>query len=199
MIYGSAAEKAAHWVDLVQKINRGDARAAEEFYATLSHAVLPGLAHVVDPQSIEDVLHEVLVIVLQAILRGGLRDARCLMGFVKRVARCQAVVHIRHVAFRRQRFDSDPPELLAPAYDSPDVRLDRNERSEHARNVLRRLSVRDREILQRFYFDEQPRQQICGEMHLSDTQFRLFKSRAIARCSKIAALSLPARSESRIV
>jgi len=198
MICGSNGEAAAHWVELVRKINCGDAIAVEELYATLSDAVLPGFAHVVDPQSIEDALHEVLVIVLQSILRGELCDPRCLMGFVKRVARCQAVMYVRRAAFRRQRFDLDPPELHAPAYDSPDVHLDRSERLERAQKVLLRLCVRDREILQRFYLEEQTRQQICGEMHLSNTQFRLFKSRAIARCSRIAALSLPVRSESRI-
>jgi DNA-directed RNA polymerase specialized sigma subunit len=47
---------------------------------------------------------------------------------------------------------------------------------------LRRLKKRDREILERFYLREQNAQQICAEMRLTETQFRLFKSRAIARC-----------------
>jgi RNA polymerase sigma factor (sigma-70 family) len=51
--------------------------------------------------------------------------------------------------------------------------------------VLSSLSDRDREILTRFYLDEQTQEQICQEMNLSETQFRLLKSRAKARFGEI--------------
>jgi RNA polymerase sigma-70 factor (ECF subfamily) len=47
------------------------------------------------------------------------------------------------------------------------------------------LSDRDREILTRFYLDEQTQEQICGEMNLTETQFRLLKSRAKARFGEL--------------
>jgi RNA polymerase sigma factor (sigma-70 family) len=47
--------------------------------------------------------------------------------------------------------------------------------------VLRAMSPRDREILTRFYLQEQSQEQICDEMNLTATQFRLLKSRAKAR------------------
>ena len=53
------------------------------------------------------------------------------------------------------------------------------------REVLRALSARDREILTRFYLDEQSQEAICCEMELSETQFRLLKSRAKARFGEI--------------
>jgi hypothetical protein len=40
---------------------------------------------------------------------------------------------------------------------------------------------KDREILDRFYVQEQLPERICDEMKLSITQFRLLKSRAKAR------------------
>ena len=49
--------------------------------------------------------------------------------------------------------------------------------------VLRDCSRRDREILTRFYLLEQSQEQICKEMDLNDTQFRLLKSRAKQRFS----------------
>jgi DNA-directed RNA polymerase specialized sigma24 family protein len=52
--------------------------------------------------------------------------------------------------------------------------------------VLRRLGARDREILEKFYFEQQAPDQICDEMKLTPTQFRLYKSRAIARCFDFA-------------
>ena len=49
----------------------------------------------------------------------------------------------------------------------------------------RRVSRRDREILQRFYVLEQSQAQICAEMELSYNQFRLLKSRAKARFGEL--------------
>jgi RNA polymerase sigma-70 factor (ECF subfamily) len=47
------------------------------------------------------------------------------------------------------------------------------------------LSDRDREILTRFYLDEQTQEKICEDMSLTETQFRLLKSRAKARFGEL--------------
>ncbi|SRR5579883_114247 len=198
MLYSPEGDSSARWVLLVEKILNGNERGVEELYVILSQTVRASLAQTVHPSSVDDVLHEVLVIVLEAILNGGLRDPRRLMGFVRTIAQRRAVAHIRHAMFRRRRFVTmNVPEPSAPLRDSPENRLALRERTQRAQKLLRRLSLRDREILERFYLHEQPREQICGEMQLTETQFRLFKSRAIARCSRIAAINSPSRSESR--
>jgi RNA polymerase sigma-70 factor, ECF subfamily len=51
--------------------------------------------------------------------------------------------------------------------------------------VLASLSQRGRDILERFYLKEQTQEQICQEMSLSETQFRLLKARAKARFGEI--------------
>jgi DNA-directed RNA polymerase specialized sigma24 family protein len=53
------------------------------------------------------------------------------------------------------------------------------------KSALSALSKRDRDILIRFYLKEQPQEQICREMSLSETQFRLLKSRAKAKFGEI--------------
>jgi DNA-directed RNA polymerase specialized sigma24 family protein len=53
------------------------------------------------------------------------------------------------------------------------------------RSVLMRLTPKDREILTRFYLQEQPQEQICQEMKLTETQFRLLKSRAKDRFGEL--------------
>ncbi|MBZ5604523.1 MAG: sigma-70 family RNA polymerase sigma factor [Acidobacteriia bacterium] len=189
----------AYWVNLVRNISRENDQGVEQLYSLLSAHVRAALSRTVGPDAREDLVHEVLVIVLEAIRAGELRDPTRLMGFVRRIAQRRAVAHIRQLVFRRRRFVlSDAAEPRAPLRDSPDTGVDRNDRFERARRALRRLTPRDREILERFYLREQPRAQICFEMRLTDTQFRLFKSRAIARCSTFAQPSRPARSESRI-
>jgi len=52
-------------------------------------------------------------------------------------------------------------------------------------SILRSLPDRDREILTRFYLDEQTQEQICEDMNLTETQFRLLKSRAKARFGEL--------------
>ena len=59
--------------------------------------------------------------------------------------------------------------------------------------VLRSISVRDREILTRFYLMEETQEEICEEMNLSDTQFRLLKSRAKARFGELGRKRLARR------
>jgi DNA-directed RNA polymerase specialized sigma24 family protein len=65
--------------------------------------------------------------------------------------------------------------------DDPEQSLLARQRAEIARKVMTGISSKDREILQRFYVDEQPQEQICTEMGLTYNQFRLLKSRAKAR------------------
>jgi RNA polymerase sigma-70 factor (ECF subfamily) len=65
-------------------------------------------------------------------------------------------------------------------------------------SVLDGLSVRDREILSRFYLDEQTQEEICDEMDLSETQFRLLKSRAKARFGELGKRKLIQRPMSAI-
>ena len=191
------------WERLVEKIEKGDPDGVEELYSILSETVRANSYRAIGPQLLEDAVHEVLVIVLQAIRCRELRKPSGLMGFMRKVAHRHAVAQIRRAIFLRRKFaDAGLPDAVAPRRDSPDNRLDQRERYKRAQRVLRRLSARDREILERFYLREQPRSQICGEMHLTDTQFRLFKSRAIAKCTMFAGafpgVSRPVRSESRI-
>ena len=59
------------------------------------------------------------------------------------------------------------------------------QRVEIMKRVLHSISPRDREILTRFYLLNQTQEEICLEMHLTGTQFRLLKSRAKARFGEL--------------
>ncbi len=195
---GDRIREISGWADLVRSIGQGDEQSAEELYQALANWVRANLRRSVAPEAIEDAVQEVLVVVLEAVRNGDLRDPARLMGFVKCVAHRQAVAQIRSAIFRRRRFASTLEEPRASQDHSPEMLLTQSERLVRAKKILRVLNGRDREILERFYLHEQPREQICGEMNLTDTQFRLFKSRAIARCTTLASANPPARSESRI-
>ena len=68
------------------------------------------------------------------------------------------------------------------------------QRNELIQKVLQELGIRDREILTRFYLREQSQEQICVEMGLSETQFRLLKSRAKARFGELGKKKLAGRA-----
>jgi len=54
-----------------------------------------------------------------------------------------------------------------------------------ATKILKSISQRGRDVLTRFYLMEQSQEQICMDMNLTDTQFRLLKSRAKARFAEL--------------
>src|ERR1043166_10247788 len=89
MAMSAFAEPFAQWADVVGKIRSGDDAGVEDLYAALSDGVCASLFRNVDAQSIEDGLHEILIVVLEAIRGGELRDPRRLLGFVRTVTRSE--------------------------------------------------------------------------------------------------------------
>jgi len=179
-------ERSDRWAEIVAKIRTDDESGVEELYSALREGARNKLFRLVGPQSVEDRLHEVLVIVLEAIRSGELRDPERLMGFVRTVTRRQVAAHIRNAITGRRRMAAFSEAEPKAAGKSPEASAVAREQIEALRQVLSWLNPRDREILVRFYLHEQDRVQICGEMGLTETQFRLYKSRAIARCSDLA-------------
>jgi RNA polymerase sigma factor (sigma-70 family) len=86
---------------------------------------------------------------------------------------------------RRNQVEIDPAMNLIDHEISPEHRAMELQNQEVAMRVLKGLSKRDRELLVRFYLDEQTPEQICREMNLTETQFRLIKSRAKARYGEL--------------
>lgn len=176
---------------VVEEIRNGNEQGVESLYRSISDCARAQLFQSVDPQAVEDHIQEILIIVMAAIRSGELRDPHCLMGFVRTVTRRQVAVYIRRAIFRRRRFISVAcaSTPVAPLHESPDARLAVQERVASLRAVLERLCPRDRELLVRFYFDEQDSEAICREMNLTPTQFRLYKSRALAKCGELTSRS----------
>jgi RNA polymerase sigma-70 factor (ECF subfamily) len=173
------------WPAVVARVKSGDPTGVEDLYAALTKLAGANLLRVVGPQCCQDSLHEIIVIVLEAIQNSELREPERLLGFMRTVARRHMVAHIRGAIHQRERFVMDS-DKLAVSSASPEALAAYRERIGGVKTALQQLSSRDQEIIDRFYFREQDREQICAEMRLSDTQFRLYKSRALAKCSRLA-------------
>jgi RNA polymerase sigma-70 factor (ECF subfamily) len=194
----SAADSAgtyAAWGVLVERIRYGETDGMEELYQLFSKGIRFYLCRQLGPQELDDKVHDTFVVVVQAIRRGELREPQRLMGFVRTVVRRQVAAHIdKAVHSRREQMDLDSSSRVADPHGNPEEAAIFRQRADLIRRVLGELSVRDREILTRFYLQEQGQEQICMEMALTETQFRLLKSRAKARFGELGKKKLTHRA-----
>jgi RNA polymerase sigma-70 factor, ECF subfamily len=174
------------WQDLVERIHRGDEAGMEELYRLFGRGIRYYLCRQLGHQELDDKVHDTFLIVVQAIRRGELREPERLMGFVRTVVRRQVAAYIDEVVHsRRDELNLDVGVRVADRRNDPEQSAAFRQKVEFMLGVLRSLSERDREILTRFYLDEQSQERICHDMNLSETQFRLLKSRAKARFGEI--------------
>jgi RNA polymerase sigma-70 factor, ECF subfamily len=183
-----------NWLVLVESIRSGESSGMEELYRVFSRGVRYYLCRQLGPQDLDDKVHDTFLIVVQAIRKGDLREPERLMGFVRTVVRRQVAAQIdRVVQSRREQADMDSTVLLSDKHDTPEEAAITRQHEQVAETVLRSVSIRDREILTRFYLMEQTQEEICEEMSLSETQFRLLKSRAKARFGELGRKQLARR------
>jgi len=117
------------------------------------------------------------------------------MGYIRTVVRRQISAYIQAAINRRRNYAD--LELVAPLRDrlpNPEHRMVEQQKLDLALRLLNSIPKRDREVLIRFYLREQAPDQICDEMGLTTTQFRLIKSRAKARFGELGRRCLSRRS-----
>ena len=123
---------------------------------------------------------------VEAIVSGELREPERLPGFIRTVVRRQVAAFIdRAVQARKDNFDLDNGMKILDNRRNPEECAIFDEKVAIMMDVLGGINVRDREILLRYYVLEHPPEEICADLGLSDTQFRLLKSRAKARFGEI--------------
>src|SRR5580704_949834 len=175
-----------NWQELVERIHRGEEAGMEELYRLFGRGIRYYLCRQLGHQELDDKVHDTFLIVVQAIRRGELREPERLMGFVRTVVRRQVAAYIDEVVHsRRDELNLDVGVRVADPRNNPEQSAAFRQKVEFMRGILRSLSERDREILTRFYLEEQSQELICKDMNLSETQFRLLKSRAKARFGEI--------------
>jgi len=187
-----------HWIDLVEKIKADDQSGMEELYRVFSRGVRFYLCRQLGPQDLEDKVHDTFLIVVQAVRRGELREPERLMGFVRTVVRRQVAAHIdQAVHTRRQQVGLESGTAVVDLNRDPEETAIHQQHEQIAKGILNSISKRDREILTRFYLLEQSQEQICDQMNLTETQFRLLKSRAKARFGELGKRRLSRRTLTR--
>jgi RNA polymerase sigma-70 factor, ECF subfamily len=189
-----AVSRPSNWSSLVDRIRGRDPSAMEELYRMFSTGIRFLLYRQLGPQDLDDKVHDVFVIITQAICSGELREPERLMGYVHTVVRRQVASHIdRAVHLRRDYVDVDFQESVSDKRPNPERQAIEKENLGLAMRILESIPKRDREVLTRFYLEEESAEEICQAMDLSETQFRLIKSRAKARFGELGKQRLASR------
>jgi RNA polymerase sigma-70 factor, ECF subfamily len=148
--------------------------------ATGENENLRALARSCDAQDVDDWVHDVFLIVHAVIVNGEVREPERLMGFVATVVRRVIAGQIDKIVQARRRM-TDVTDFLLDKHPDLEMSLAEREQAEVAMRVLGGLQPHERDILERFYLRGQSAQEICLELHLTPTQFRVDKSRAKTR------------------
>jgi RNA polymerase sigma-70 factor (ECF subfamily) len=175
------------WRDIVERVRAGDATAIEALYVLFGEGIRFHLYRRFGTQDLEDRVHDIFVMIAEAIHAGEPREPERLAGYIRTLLRRQIATSIeRAMQSRRQQTGIDPGMLISDREVDPEHRAIERQRMEIAMRILKSAPRRDREVLVRFYLEEQNTEQICRELDMTDTQFRLIKSRAKARFEKLA-------------
>jgi RNA polymerase sigma-70 factor (ECF subfamily) len=137
------------------------------------------LQRVRDPDVAADILQDAAVTTLEKLRSGKIAHPENLGGYLYRVA----LNHLRNHR-RKDRSalsSSEPLEDLADGDDDADWEwVGRRQWHEAARQLLEAMpSVRDRELLARFYLGDEDKSDVCRELGLSDEHFNrvIFRAR----------------------
>ena len=166
---------------LAERVTRGDTAAEEALVKRFQRGVMQILlSETPDRELARDLAQETFVIVIQRLRSGPLDDPLRLAAYVAQTARNLLIAENRRFVRRRTRLDPDAVD--AAADDTAHQELARE--ADSAAGVVRKLlaqlkSERDRQVMVRFYLDEEPKASICKDLHLSDLQFNqvLFRAR----------------------
>src|SRR3954463_5328296 len=144
----------------------------EDLYRVFSDGIRFYLWRQLGAQDLTDKVHDLFLIVTESIRSGELREPERLMGYVRTVVRRQVAGHIHNARNQRRNWSQlDFTTTLLDCRPSPEHRVIRREYNDVARRILNTMRRREREVIERFYMEEQAPADICRDMQLTATQF----------------------------
>jgi RNA polymerase sigma factor (sigma-70 family) len=179
---------------LVQRVAAGDPAAIQALSASLAGLKGYFCKHI-GAEDAEDMFHDLIVVLIKQIQKGSLEDPERLPGYVRGIVQRRTAAQIRLRMRARRACSVDDIALSDQAADA-ETSLARKELRAIAQRVLKALPVQQREMLIRFYLQEQRPEDIQEAFGITETQFRLVKSRAKARFAELCrtAMERDARS-----
>lgn len=151
--------------------------AEAELYARLAPRVrLYGLRHLRDQQSAADLIQHVLLMTIERLRSGKIREPERLASYVLGMCR-MVVLDLKRGRLRRERVLRQFAEDLPRAGVAQEPRLD----TERLTACLERLSERERSVLVLTFNSEQSAFEVAQELRLTAANVRVIRHRALAR------------------
>jgi RNA polymerase sigma-70 factor (ECF subfamily) len=166
--------------DVARRIREGGADATQaetELFRRLAPRVrLYGLRHLREPAAADDLVQEVLMLTLERLRAGRVREPEQVASFVLGTCR----LAIRNLRRRRKRREAlmDRFADVFPRRAEPDPLLLDQAR---LRQCLEQLTPRDRTVLVLTFYAEQPSSEIGARLSLSSENVRTVRHRAFVR------------------
>ena len=182
---GLTAESVWHrHAEIVAGIREGDEAATGALYNEFAEGIRILIFRHLGSQDTDDRVQEVFLALLTAIRKGNIRYPERLAGFVRTIAQRTIAAQIGERSHARRNYIPWNHDRAEQRLD-PEAAVLAQERINIARRILAALPSKHCEILTRFYLREQPAEQICREMGITATEFRLVKSRAKLRFEQL--------------
>ena len=155
----------------------GDAEAEAELFSRMAPRVrLYGLRHLRDGHAAADLVQQVLMMTLERLRAGKLREPEMLASFMFGMCR-MVVLELRRTHARRERLLTEFADDVPIADSSIAPRLD-HERLLHC---LDGLSERERSVLVLTFYDDQSALAVAGELGVSEGNVRVIRHRGLQR------------------
>ena len=158
------------YVQLVKRIIAGDTGAEADLVKRFQPAVLNIIRHDTNSSMIEDFSQDILIIVILKIRNGELKHAESLGSFITSVAKNHVIEQMRRIR-RRPSEDLDKADQVRDPSPTALEQLQKSERLKKVRNLLDELNPRYRELLLRYYINEEPKEIICADLGMTSKQF----------------------------
>jgi RNA polymerase sigma-70 factor (ECF subfamily) len=166
--------------ELARRVSAAGADAAEaetELFRRLAPRVrLYGLRHLRDPAAADDLVQDVLMLTLERLRAGRVREPDRLASFV--LGTCRLVVRNVRRGVKRREALLDRFAAVFPRRTEPDLLLLDQGR---LRACLEGLAPRERTVLVLTFFAEQPSSEIGARLSLSSENVRTVRRRAFGR------------------
>lgn len=165
--------------ELARRIAEAAPGSAREAETALYRCFAPrvrryGLKHLRDEQAASDLMQQVLLVTIEALRAGKLRDPERIGSFVFGTCR-MVVLELRRGGARRERL------LMQYADDVPMSDASVAPRLDHERvaRCLDQLSERERAVLLMTFYEEKPAAEVSGLLKLSEGNVRVIRSRGL--------------------
>jgi RNA polymerase sigma-70 factor (ECF subfamily) len=154
-----------------------------ELYRRLAPRVrLYGLRHLRDPHAAADLVQQVLLMTIERLREGQVREPERLASFVLGMCR-MVVLDLKRTHTRRERMLGEFPDDVPAGIQDQGPRLD----DARLLDCLGRLPERERSVLVMTFYDERQAGDVAHELGLSEGNVRVIRHRGLERLRRCVA------------